>query len=50
MQWANIATMAYLLAKPAHSGIFMAVYAIADGPLAAALIVWQTAWVFLLLW
>lgn len=46
MQWVNMATVSLLLFAPANRQLEAAVYSLADGPLAAALIVWQSAWVF----
>ena len=46
LQLANVAVAAFLLLAPGNPRLFAAIYALADGPLAAALIVWQTAWVF----
>ena len=46
LQWVNLATIAHLVWTPANRQLEAAVYALADGPLAAALIVWQSAWVF----
>ena len=46
LQWVNLATVVLLLFAPANRQLEAAVYALADGPLAAALIVWQNAWVF----
>ena len=46
MQWGNLATVAYLVFTPYNARIGAMVYALADGPLAAALIAWQSAWVF----
>lgn len=45
-QWANLATAAFLLLTPRNPYLGAAMYALADGPLAAALIAWQSAWVF----
>ncbi len=45
-QWVNLATVALLLFAPGNLQLEAAVYALADGPLAAALIAWQSAWVF----
>lgn len=45
-QWANLATGAFLLFAPRNPYLGAAMYALADGPLAAALIAWQSAWVF----
>ena len=45
LQWVNLATIALLLFAPGNRQLETAVYALADGPLAAALIVWQSAWV-----
>ncbi|CAL5222529.1 g4904 [Coccomyxa viridis] len=44
--WGNLATVAYLVFTPYNARIGAMVYALADGPLAAALIAWQSAWVF----
>ncbi|EIE25281.1 hypothetical protein COCSUDRAFT_40577 [Coccomyxa subellipsoidea C-169] len=44
--WGNLATVAFLLFAPHNHQLGAAVYALADGPLAAALIAWQSAWVF----
>lgn len=38
--------MAFLLFASHNQQLGAAVYALADGPLAAALIAWQSAWVF----
>ena len=46
VQWGNLATVAYLVFTPYNARIGALVYALADGPLAAALIAWQSAWVF----
>ncbi len=46
MQWGNLATVAYLVFTPYNAKLEAMVYALADGPLAAALIAWQSAWVF----
>ena len=46
LQWGNLATVAYLLFAPHNRQLGAMVYALADGPLAAALIAWQSAWVF----
>ena len=46
MQWANLATIAYLLFGSSNPHFGTMVYALADGPLAGALLVWQSAWVF----
>lgn len=46
MQWGNLATVAFLLFAPHNQQLGAAVCALADGPLAAALIAWQSAWVF----
>ena len=45
-QWVNLATVCLLVFAPGNLQLEAAVYALADGPLAAALIVWQSAWVF----
>ena len=45
-QWGNLATVAFLLFAPHNRQIGALVHALADGPLAAALIAWQSAWVF----
>ena len=45
-QWVNLATVGLLLFAPGNLQLEAAVYALADGPLAAALIAWQSAWVF----
>jgi hypothetical protein len=41
-----LATVGLLVLAPGNLQLEAAVYALADGPLAAALIVWQSAWVF----
>lgn len=46
VQWGNLAAVAYLILAPYNARIGAMVYALADGPLAAALIAWQSAWVF----
>lgn len=46
MQWANLATIWYLVIGSANAHMGTMVYALADGPLAGALLVWQSAWVF----
>ena len=46
MQWANLATVWYLVAGSGNPHMGTMVYALADGPLAGALLVWQSAWVF----
>jgi hypothetical protein len=43
--FANLATLLYLLCYPTNANIGAMVYALCDGPLAGALIVWQCAWV-----
>ena len=45
-QWVNWATVGLLLFAPGNLQLEAAVFALADGPLAAALIAWQSAWVF----
>ena len=45
-QWVNLATVGLLVLAPGNLQLEAAVYALADGPLAAALIAWQSAWVF----
>jgi hypothetical protein len=42
----NVAAAAFLLAAPDDPRLEAAVYALADGPLAGALVAWQCAWVF----
>lgn len=45
--WVNIATALYLLLPSLHDArLEAALYALADGPVAGALVVWQCAWVF----
>lgn len=44
--WANLATVWYLVAGSGNPHMGTMVYALADGPLAGALLVWQSAWVF----
>lgn len=44
--WANAAAAAFIILTPTQPQLYAAVYALADGPLAGALIVWQSAWVF----
>ncbi|KAK9835776.1 hypothetical protein WJX74_007661 [Apatococcus lobatus] len=44
--WANAAAAAFIILNPAQPKLYAAVYALTDGPLAGALIVWQSAWVF----
>lgn len=44
--FANIAAVANLVVLPNHVPLHATLYALTDGPLAAALIVWQCAWVF----
>ena len=46
VQWVNLASVGLLVFAPGNLQLEAAVYALADGPLAAALIVWQSAWVF----
>ena len=46
MQWANLATVWYLVIGSGNAPMGTMVYALADGPLAGALLVWQSAWVF----
>jgi len=42
----NVAAVIYLLWFPHHTGFEALVYALADGPLAGALVAWQCPWVF----
>ena len=42
----NVAAVIYLLWFPEHKGFEALVYALADGPLAGALVAWQCPWVF----
>lgn len=44
--WANAAAAAFIIMNPPQPKLYAAVYALTDGPLAGALIVWQSAWVF----
>ena len=44
--WANAAAAAFIILNPGQPKLYAAVYALTDGPLAGALIVWQSAWVF----
>lgn len=44
--WANAATVLFLVLAPHNQQLEAIVYAMADGPLAGALIVWQSSWVF----
>ena len=46
LQWANAATVLFLVLAPRNQQVEAIVYAMADGPLAGALIVWQSSWVF----
>lgn len=46
LQAVNLATVAYLLFGSASPHLGMMVQALADGPLAGALLVWQCSWVF----
>ncbi len=46
MQWANLAVMWYLVFGSSNPHLGTMVYTLADGPLAGALLVWQSAWVF----
>ena len=46
LQCANVAVALHLIFAADNAQLQMAVHALADGPLAAALIVWQSAWVF----
>ena len=46
LQWANAATVMFLFLAPHNQQLEAVVYAMADGPLAGALIVWQSSWVF----
>lgn len=46
LQWTNIATVAFMVFGSNSPRFGTMVYALADGPMAAALIVWQSAWVF----
>ena len=46
MQWGNLAAAGFLLFAPNNRHLGAMVYALADGPLAAALMAWQSAWVF----
>jgi hypothetical protein len=43
--FANLAALAHLLLLPASAELGAMVYALCDGPLAGALLVWQSAWV-----
>ena len=45
-QWANLAAVWFLVAASGNAHMGTMVYALADGPLAGALLVWQSAWVF----
>lgn len=44
--WANLATIWHLICGGSSLHMGTMVYALADGPLAAALLIWQSAWVF----
>ena len=46
--WVNAAVLLFLLAPPAEHGARLeaALYALADGPLAVALLAWECAWVW----
>ncbi|KAL3132667.1 hypothetical protein ABBQ32_009185 [Trebouxia sp. C0010 RCD-2024] len=44
--WTNLATVAFMLFGSSSPQSGTMVYALADGPMAAALLVWQSAWVF----
>lgn len=46
LQWANLATVAFMVFGRNNHQFGTMVYALADGPLAGALLVWQSAWVF----
>ena len=46
VQWGNLAAVGFLLFAPNNRRLGAMVYALADGPLAAALMAWQSAWVF----
>lgn len=46
LQWANLATVAFMICGSSNPHFGTMVYALADGPLAGALLVWQSAWVF----
>lgn len=46
LQWANLATVAFMVFGSSNPHFGTMVYALADGPLAGALLVWQSAWVF----
>ena len=46
LQWANLATVAFMVFGSSNPQFGTMVYALADGPLAGALLVWQSAWVF----
>jgi hypothetical protein len=46
VQWGNLAAVGFLLFAPHNRQLGAMVYALADGPLAAALMAWQSAWVF----
>ena len=46
LQTVNIAVVVLLLAAPDNVRLEAVVQALANGPLSAALIVWQSAWVF----
>ena len=46
LQWGNLAAVGFLLIAPNNRQLEAMVYALTDGPLAAALMAWQSAWVF----
>ncbi len=46
LQFVNAATVVFLLWFPENKRMETLVYALADGPLAAALLAWQCPWVF----
>jgi hypothetical protein len=45
-QWVNIATVVFLLFYPTDERFSALVFAMNEGPLSGALVVWQCAWVF----
>ena len=46
VQWANCATVYFLVWRPNDPRVQALMYAMGDGPLAGAMVVWQSPWVF----